>query len=165
MNGCAPGANSPSASGNAGSLTGMVAESIRTPATPRSNQNRSTSVCSRRTSGWFQFRSGCCGANRCRYHSPGVPSGFVVRVQVPPEKLDTQSVGGSSPSGPRPGWNQNRCRSGDPGPAASAARNHSCWSDTWLGTMSTIVRMPSAAASAINSSASSTVPNAGSITR
>jgi hypothetical protein len=94
-----------------------------------------------------------------------VPSGFAVRVQVPPEKLDTQSVGGSSPPGPRPGWNQNRWRSGDPGPAASAARNHSCRSDTWLGTMSTIVRMPSAAPSAISSSASATVPNAGSIAR
>ena len=52
-----------------------------------------------------------------------------------------------------------------PGPAASAAWNHGCWSETWLGTMSTIVRMPSASASAISASASSSVPKAGSIAR
>ena len=43
---------------------------MRTPATPRSNQKRSTSSCSAQTSGCVQFRSGCSGANRCRYHSP-----------------------------------------------------------------------------------------------
>ena len=47
------------------------------------------------------------------------------------------------PSGPRPGRNQNRSRSGEPGPAASAAWNQACRSETWFGTMSMIVRMPS----------------------
>ena len=64
-----------------------------------------------------------------------------------------------------PGLNQNRSRSGEPGGDASAARNHGCWLETWLGTMSTIVRIPSERASAISSSASSRVPKAGSIAR
>ena len=42
------------------------------------------------------------------------------------------------------GRNQKRSRSGEPGPAASAAWNHACWSETWLGTTSMMVRMPSA---------------------
>ena len=45
-----------------------------------------------------------------------MPSGFVVRVQVAPANSDGQPVGGSSPSGPRPGRNQKRSRSGEPGP-------------------------------------------------
>ena len=86
------------------------------------------------------------GVNRCRYHSPGVPSGFVVRVQVlPPRNSEGQPVGGSSPSGraraePEPlalrGAGTGRERRLEPG-----------WrSETWFGTMSTIVRMPSARA-------------------
>ena len=84
---------------------------MRTPATPRSNQNLRMSSCSLRTSGWFQLRSGCSGVKRWRYHCPGVPSGFVVRVQVSPAKGDTQWLGISSPS-----TNQKRSRSGEPGP-------------------------------------------------
>ena len=114
------------------------------PATPRSNQNRRISSCSRRTSGWSQFRSGWSDANRCRYHSPGVPSGLVVRVHVVPEKGDGQAVGISSPPGPRPSRNQNRARSGEPGGESIAAWNQACSTDTWLGTMSTIVRIPTA---------------------
>ncbi len=133
---------------------------MRTPATPRSNQKRSTSSCSRRTSGWAQFRSGCSGVNRWRYHSP---SG--TRVQVRPENCEGQLLGGSSPFSPRPGRKWKRLRSALPGPAASAARNHACWSETWLGTMSTMVRMPSSRASAISFSASPRVPKAGSMVR
>ena len=73
------------------------------PATPRSNQNRRIASCSARTSGWSQLRSGWLAANRWRYHSPGVPSAFVVRVQVVPAKLLGQSVGISPPSGPLSG--------------------------------------------------------------
>ncbi len=73
-----------------------------------------------------------------------------MRVQVLPWKLDTQCVGISAPSAPLPGWNQKRSRSAEPGPAWSAAWNQTCWSEMWFGTMSTIVRMPSAAASAIS---------------
>ena len=143
-----------------------AAESMRTPLTPRSNQNRSTASCSRRTPGWSQLRSGCSGVNRCRYHSPGVPSGLFVRVHTTsPPNCDGHAFGGSSPSMPVPGRNQNRSRHGEPGPAASAAWNHGCWSDTWFGTMSTIVRMPSARASAISASASESEPNTGSIAR
>ena len=103
------------------------AESMRTPATPRSNQKRRMSSCSARTSGWFQLRSGCSGVKRCRYHSPGVPSGLTVRVHVSPWKFEIQLVGISSPFGPLPGWNQKRSRSGLPGPAARA-----CWNQRVL---------------------------------
>ena len=54
---------------------------------------------------------------------------------------------------------------GEPGPAASACSNQACWSDTWLGTMSTIVRMPRSRASWMNASASASVPNDGSMAR
>ena len=135
------------------------------PSTPRSNQNRRMSSNSARTLGWSQLKSGCSGANRCRYQSPGVPSGLVVRVQVGPPNSPTQSVGGSSPFGPRPGRNQNRSRSGAPGPPASAAWNHGCASEQWFGTTSTMVRMPSACASAISASASARVPKTGSMSR
>ena len=60
------------------------------------------------------------------------------------DQSDGQSFGGRSPPGPRPGRNQNRSRSGEPGPAASAARNHRCRSEQWFGTKSMIVLMPSA---------------------
>ena len=85
-------AGSAGTSGSAGSLTSSAAESMRTPATPRSNQKRRMSSCSRRTSGWSQLRSGCSAANRCRYHSPGVPSAFVVRVHAGPPKLEHPAV-------------------------------------------------------------------------
>ena len=84
---------------------------MRTPSAPRSNQKRRTSSCSVRTRGSPQFRSGCSAANRCRYHSPGVPSGLSVRVHAGPPKIDCQSFGGRSPPSPRPGRNQNRPRS------------------------------------------------------
>ena len=102
-----------------GSLTSRAAESIRTPATPRSNQKRSTSSCSRRTAGWDQLRSGCSGAKRWRYHSPSS-----TRVQGEPPNSRRQSLGGSSPCSPRARRGSGRGpRSGLPGPAASAARN------------------------------------------
>ena len=125
-------------------MVSSAAESIRTPSTPRSNQNRRMSSNSWRTSGLAQLKSGCSGANRCRYHSPGAPSGAVVLVHAGPPKIDRQSFGGRSPPGPRPGRNQNRSRSGDPGPAASAAWNQRWRSEQWFGTTSMIVLMPSA---------------------
>ena len=127
---------------------------MRTPSAPRSNQNRSTSSNSSRTFGLSQLRSGWPGANRCRYHSPAVPSGFLVRVQAGPPKMDDQLFGGSSPCSPRPGRNQNRSRTAAPGPASSASLNHGFASEQWLGTMSTMIRMPSACASWISASAS-----------
>ena len=81
------------------------------PSAPRSNQNRSTSSNSARTAGFAQLKSGCSGANRCRYHSPEGET----RVQAGPPKIDCQSFGGRSPDGPRPGRNQNRSRSAEPG--------------------------------------------------
>ena len=39
----------------------------------------------------------------------------LVRVHAEPPKIDCQPFGGSSPSGPRPGRNQKRSRSGEPG--------------------------------------------------
>ncbi len=135
------------------------------PSTPRSNQNRSTSSNSRRTSGLPQLKSGCSGANRCRYHSPGVPSGSVTRVQAGPPKIDCQLFGGWSPPGPLPGRNQNLSRAADPGPAASASANHGCRKEPWLGTTSMMIFMPSACASVISASASARVPKTGSMLR
>ena len=112
------------------------------------------------TSGFSQLKSGCSGAKRWRYHSP---SG--TRVHAGPPKVESQSVGASLPSSPRPGRKTYRARSGLPGPAASAAWNQTCWSEEWLGTMSTITRMPWSWASAISRSASSSVPKSGSMSR
>ncbi len=89
--------SSMSRSGSARSLARPWATLTRKPATPRSDQKRSVVRKSVRTSGWSQFRSGCSGANRRRYHCP---SGS--RVHAGPPKQETQSVGGSEPSGPRP---------------------------------------------------------------
>ena len=86
------------------------ATSTRNPSTPRSDQKRSVSSKSARTSGFDQSRSGCSGANRCRYHCP---SG--TRVQALPPKFDTQSLGGSSPESPDPSRNTYRARSAEPG--------------------------------------------------
>ncbi len=96
-------------------------------------------------------------------------------VEVPLAVLDagpghspnslSQSLGGSSPCAPRPGRKWKSSRSGLPGPAASAAWNQTCWSETWLGTMSTMVRMPASRASAMSFSASARLPKAGSTAR
>lgn len=45
---------------------------------------------------------GLFGANRCRYHWPGVPSASVTRVQAGPPKTEGQLFGGSSPCAPLP---------------------------------------------------------------
>src|ERR1700733_4051678 len=166
MNGWAgPGASEPETSGSAASLHSSAAESILMPSTPRENQNRSTSSKSRRTSAEPQLKSGCSGANKCRYHSPFDPSGSVTRVQAGPPKIDCQLFGGSSPETPRPARNQNRDRAAEPGPAASAATNHGCRSEEWLGTTSTMILIPCACASAMSASASASVPKTGSIDR
>ena len=47
-----------------------------------------------------------------------------------------------------PSRNRNRARSGEPGPAASAARNQGCSLEQWLGTMSISTRRPRPCASA-----------------
>src|SRR5580704_16412728 len=138
--GCvAPANSSDPMSRNAGSLVSNAAESIRMPSAPRSNQNRRTSVNSSRTAGFDQLKSGCSGANRCRYQSPGEPSDSVTLVQAGPPNIDFQLLGGLSPPGPAPRLNQNLSRAGDPGPAATASRNHGCWSEQWLGTMSMMI--------------------------
>ena len=64
---------------------------------PWSSQKRSVLMKSARTSGFFQFQSGCSLVNMCRYHWP---SG--TRVHAGPPKLAIQSVGGWSPFGPLP---------------------------------------------------------------
>ena len=88
-----------------------------------------------------------------------------MRVQAEPPKIDCQPFGGSSPVSPLPARNQKRARSGEPGAEASASWNQGCWSETWFGTTSMIVRMPSARASEISCSACSSVPKAGWIAR
>ena len=94
-----------------------------------------------------------------------VPLAVPTRVHAEPAEDRLPSVGRAVTVRPEPGRNQNRSLAGDPGGEASASRNHGCWSETWFGTMSTIVRMPSSRASAMSSSASSSVPNTGSIAR
>ena len=150
--GCSPGPGFSGTSGSFGSLTSSAAESMRTPATPRSNQNFSTSSCSRRTSGWFQLRSGCSGVNRCRYHSPGclgirAGPGVALEVRDPvvrhlvavralaraePEALALRRAGAGRERGLEPRM----------------------LVEMWLGTTSMIVRMPSASASLMSVSAS-----------
>ena len=149
-----------------GSLTSRAAESIRTPATPRSNQNRRIVLVLGADVGVVPVEVGLLRREQVQVPLAGRAVG--VRRAGPGRARRSRrpsAFGISSPFGPRPGRNQNRSRSGDPGPAASAAWNHACWSETWLGTMSTMVRIPSARASAISGSASARVPNAGSIAR
>ena len=67
-----------------------------------------------------------------------------------PPNTARQSFGGSEPSSPRPGRKTYRARSGEPGPAASAATNHGCSSEVWFGTMSSSTRRPSRCASSIS---------------
>ena len=161
-----PGAPStPAQSDSVGSFISIAAESIRTPSAPRSNQNRRMSSNSSRTFGFDQLKSGCSGANRCRYHSPGPPSGPLVRLHAGPPKMDCQSFGGSAPLGPRPGRNQNRSRASAPGSAASASLNQAWSTEQWFGTRSMITRMPSWWASSMKASASPRVPNSGSMSR
>ena len=110
-------------SGSVASLAIESATSMRKPSTPRSNQNRSTSSSIAGTAGFSQFQSGWEMSNMCRYHWPGVPSGFVDRVQAGPPKTEPQLLGGSSPCSPRPSRKMYRSRSGEPGAAASARWN------------------------------------------
>ena len=84
-------------SGRPGGLAMPCATSTRKPSTPRSSQNRRMRSNSAGTAGLVQFRSGCSGANRCRYHCP---SG--TRCQAGPPNCDGQLFGGSSPFGAAP---------------------------------------------------------------
>jgi hypothetical protein len=79
--------------------------------------------------------------------------------------MDRQLFGGSSPRSPRPGRNQNSSRTAAPGRASIASLNHGWASEQWFGTMSTMIRMPSAWASRMSASASGSVPNSGSMAR
>ena len=85
---------STSRSGKPGALAIELATSIRNPSMPRSNQNRRIESNSSATSGFSQFQSGCSGANRWRYHWPGVPSASVVRSQARPPNIAGQLFGG-----------------------------------------------------------------------
>ncbi len=147
-------------SGRPGALTRPWATSTRKPSAPRSSQKRRIERNSSWTAGCSQLKSGCSGANRCRYHSPSS-----TRVQAGPPKMDSQSLGGSSPFSPWPGRKWKRSRSREPDPSRSACLNHSCWSEQWFGTRSTMMRRPSSWASRITASASCRVPNIGSMAR
>ena len=118
-------------SGSPAGLAIPCATSMRNPSTPRSSQNRRIRSNSAGTSGLVQSRSGCSGANRCRYHSP---SG--TRVQAGPPNDRRPVVRRQLAVRAAAGRKMNRARSGCPAPAASAAENHGCWSEKWLGTMS-----------------------------
>ena len=80
--------------------------------------------------------------------------GSVTRVQAGPPKMDSQSLGGSSPSAPLPGRKMVARRAGRAGALGERRWNHSCWSEEWLGTRSTMIRRPRPCASRISASAS-----------
>ena len=128
-------------SGRPGSLAIEWATSMRKPSTPRSSQNRMIRSNSAGTAGSVQFRSGCSGANRCRYHSPsGQPRpGRAAEGRRPVVRRQLAVR-------PRPGRITNRERSGASGPPASTAWNHACSLEKWLGTRSTVTLMPRACA-------------------
>src|ERR1700716_3867719 len=71
-------------------LKSAEATSIRNPSAPRSNQNLRIFSNSSGTFGFHQFRSGCSGAKRWRYHWP-LLSSF---VQAGPLNADSQLFGG-----------------------------------------------------------------------
>ncbi len=131
-------------SGMSGCLAMPWATSTRKPSTPRSSQKRRIESNSSRTSWLVQLRSGCSGANRCRYHWPGEPSASMTRCHAGPPKTLCQSLGGSVLSAPRPSRKTYRARSGLWGGAARAAANQGCWSEVWFGTRSTMTLIPRA---------------------
>ena len=103
--------------------------SARTPPRPR---------------GSSQFRSGCSGANRCRYHSP---SG--TRCHAGPPNTDGQLFGGSSPCSPAPAtedepraFRRARARPRAPPGTTGAGRR------SGSGTTSTVTRIPRSCAAA-----------------
>src|SRR3954453_9158200 len=123
----------PGLSRSRASLNKLYATSTRKPLTPRSSQKRRVFSKSAATAGSRQFRSGCSGANRRRYHRP---SG--VRDHAGPPNKDRQLFGGSYEGGAK--WE--RAASGESG-SASAAVNHGCGSEVWLGTTSRTTRTTS----------------------
>ena len=136
-------------SGSSGCLAMPWATSTRKPSTPRSSQKRRIESNSSSTSWFVQLRSGCSGAKRCNYRSPGAPLASVTRCQAGPPKTLCQSLGGSLWSGPRPSRKTYRARSGLWGGDARAATNQGCWSDVWFGTRSTMTLSRRVWASAI----------------
>jgi hypothetical protein len=78
-----------------------------------------------------QLKSGCSGANRCRYHSRRAVRGGRPGPRGPAEDR-RQSFGGSRRRA-RPGRNQNRSRSAIPA-GRERGRNQRCRSEQWFGT-------------------------------
>ena len=60
---------------------------------------REVNQCERAQTWFFQFQSGCSGANRCRYHCPGDPSRLLARSQAPAPNMAGQLSGGVLPLG------------------------------------------------------------------
>ena len=89
----APVIRSPTSGRSARSLRLNRAEptSIRKPSVPRSSQNFRMRSNSLGTSGCHQFRSGCSGAKRCRYHCLPFGSGD----QAGPPNDEVQLLGGA----------------------------------------------------------------------
>ena len=119
-------------------------ESMRTPSTPRSNQNRRTSSNSARTSGCSQLRSGCSGANRCRYHCPGGRRRRPRPGRAAEALTASRSAAARRPRRGRAGTrtaSRSGARLGAPAPPGTTGAR----SEMWLGTTSTMVRMPARA--------------------
>ena len=134
--------------------------SMRKPSTPRSTHQRIMAYTARRTSGFSQLRSGCCGEKRCRKYSPLASSSS----HAGPENIDSQLFG-SAPGVPgscpgRGGRHQYQSRFGEPGSRDST--NHGWASEVWLTTRSMTSRMPRAWHPAMRASRSASVPKSGS---
>ena len=85
--------------------------------------------------GWSSRGRAGSWSNRWRYHSP---SGR--RSQAGPPNTDSQSVGGSAPSGPLAGTDVVAGARRVTDRRAMASWNQACWLEVWLGTRSTMTR-------------------------
>ena len=108
------------------------------------------------TAGLSQLRSGCSGMKECRYHCSVASSHVHARPQR--SKADIQLFGGPPPGAESRHTYQSRLGSSR---EEREATNHAWRSEVWLGTQSTITRMPRAWASATRWSKSASVPKTG----
>ena len=148
MNGCSPGAVSRArARRSSGSLTSRAAESIADAGDASVEPEAEDVLVLGPDVGMRPVEIGLLGREQVQ-----VPLAVRrTRVQAEPPKIDCQPLGGGRavrtaiPAGTR-----SAPAPASPAGDASASRNQACWFETWFGTTSTIVRIPSSRASAIS---------------